>query len=73
MEDEECNYKIVNAIYVNSQKALTTVKSRHSNFYLKIEIKEHYIIIEEPGELYLTNFSVEEGKGGTIAKAIYKA
>ena len=51
----------------------TTIKTSHFKFYRKVEIEEHYIIAEEPGELYLTYFSVEESKDMTIAKAIYKA
>ena len=74
-EDEERNHKMVNAIYVNGRKnaTLTTVDYSQYKFYSKIEIEEHYIIVEEPVEMYLTHFSVEESKDVTIAKNTYKA
>ena len=74
-EDEKCNFEIVNAIYVDGRKnaTLTTIETiSDSKFYPKTEIEEHYVIVGEPGELYLTHFSVEDGKGVTVGKAIYK-
>ena len=35
-------------------------------------MEEHDVIVGEPRELYLTYFSVENGKGVTVGKAIYK-
>ena len=74
-EDEECNHKIGIAIYVDGRKDATptTIKTSHSKVYGKIENEAHYVIVGEHEELYLTHFSVEMGKGVTIAKATYKA
>ena len=73
-EDEKCNFEIVNAIYVDGRKnaTLTTIETSDSKFYPKTEIEEHYVIVGEPGEMYLTHFSVEDFKGVTVGKAIYE-
>ena len=72
LRTEEHKYKMVDTIYIDGQKeaTLTTIKISHSKFYSKIKIEEHYIIVEKPGKLYLTRFSVEEGKSRTIAKLL---
>ena len=73
-DDEECNFEIVDAIYVEGRKdvTLTTIETEDSRFYPKVETEEHYAVVGEPGELYLTHLSVEDGKGTTIGQALYK-
>ena len=72
--DEECNFETVDAIYVDGRKdvTLTTIETEDSRFYPKVETEEHYVVVGEPGELYLTHLSVEDGKGTTIVQALYK-
>jgi len=36
-------------------------------------MEEHYVVVGEPGELYLTHLTIDDGKGVTIAKAIHDA
>ena len=52
-EDEECNFEIVNAIYVDGRKdaTLTTIETSDSKFCPKIEVEEHYVVVGELGEL----------------------
>ena len=71
-DDEECNFEIVDAIYVDGQKGftLTTIETEDSRFYPKVETEEHYVVVGEPGELYLTHLSIEDGKATTIGQAI---
>ena len=73
-EEEDCDFEIVNAVYVDSRKdaTLTTIEISDSKFYSKAEIEEHLVIVGEPAGLYLTHFSVEDCKGVTVGKAIYK-
>ena len=73
-EEEKCNFEIVNVIYVDGRKdaTLTTIETSDSKFFPKTAIEEHYVIVGEPGELYWTHFSVEDGKGVTVGKAIFK-
>ena len=74
-KEEENNFQVVNAIYVDGRKdaTLTTSETDNSKFHPKVEIKEHYVVGGEPGEVYLTHLNVEDGKGITIAEAIHKA
>ena len=36
------------------------------------QLEDHYTLIGEPGEYYLTHFFTENGKGRTIAQKIFK-
>ena len=74
-DEEECNFEIVDAIYVDGREdvTLTTIEIEDSRFYPKVETEEHYVVVGEPGEMYLTHLSVEDGKGTTIGQALYKA
>ena len=73
-EDKKFNFEIVNAIYVNGRKdaTLTSIETSDSKFYPKTEIEENYVIVGEPGELYLTHFSDEVGKELQLVKLFYK-
>ena len=53
-KNEECNLKIVNALYVDCYKdaTLTTIKTSNSKFYPKIKIEELYVIVSEPRKQY---------------------
>ena len=64
IEDQKCIFDIVNAICVDGRKnaTLTTIETSDSKFYPTTEIEEHYVIVGEPGKLYLIHFSVEDGK-----------
>ena len=44
-DDEECNFEIVDAIYVDGRKnvTLTTIQTEDSRFYPKVETEEHYV------------------------------
>ena len=50
-DDEECNFEIVDAIYVDGRKdvTLTTIETENLRFYSKVETEEHYVVVGEPG------------------------
>ena len=74
LRDEKCNFGIVNAISADGRKdaTLTTIETSDWKVYRKTEIEEHYVIVGKLGELYWTNFSVEDGKEVIVGKAFYK-
>ena len=41
--------------------------------YMQTDLEEHYVIVGEPGEFYLSHVTPETGTGLYIAQSIYKA
>ena len=52
--------------------ATLTVTEINGIHYKNIILKEHYVIIGEPGEFYLTHVEPENGSGKSVASAIYE-
>ena len=69
-EKEQKNFKLVNAIYFDGRKDATQVTTQGPNdkYYKSVQLEDHYTLIGEPGEYYLTHFSPEDDKGRTIAQ-----
>ena len=64
----------VNGIYVDGRKDATqTMVKKEDKLYRKAIIEEHYVLIGEPGELYLTPVAHQDGKGRSKAQAIFDA
>ena len=58
-------------IYVDDEKDATQVICLINKiFYRNIILKEYYVIVDKPGEFYLTYCSPEDGKGATIAESL---
>ena len=72
-EKEQENFKLVNAIYFDGRKDATqvTIQGPNDKYYKSVQLEDHYTLIGEPGEYYLTHFSTEDGKGKTIAQKIF--
>ena len=70
---EQENFKLVNTIYFNGRKDATQVTMQGSNdkFYRSVQLEDHYTMVGQPGEYYLSHFSTEDGKGRTIAQKIF--
>ena len=74
-KEEDANFASVNGIYFDGQKDGTMVitQSDEGKKYRKTVLEEHYVIVGEPGEFYLTHVTREVGRGRTIARCIYSA
>ena len=64
----------MDGVYVDGRKdaTLTFYKDVDGVSHQTTVIEEHYVVVGEPGELYLTHFTPEDGKGLTIANGLYK-
>ena len=44
----------------------------NNKLYPTVELEEHYVVVGEPGEFYLSHLTPDTGKGSDVAAAIYK-
>ena len=73
-EEETAFFGKVNCIYVDGRKDATLMTSElNGKSYRVKNLEEHYVIVGEPGEYYLSHVSPDDGKGQTIARAICNA
>lgn len=74
-EEEKVNTQFVDAVYFDGRKDATQVVRYGPNEkpYRSVQLEEHYSVVGEPGEYYLTHLTPINGKGRTIAEDIYKA
>lgn len=73
-KEEEILSDSLDGVYVDGHKDATNViLQANGKYYRRVELEEHYVVVGEPGEFYLTHVSPEDGKGKTIAQAIYTA
>ena len=64
----------ITSIYFDGKKTATRSLVRNEKtgkWSPKLEIEDHYVILEEPGSEYLTHVTPVTGHGDVIAKAIY--
>ena len=65
---------MVDGSYVNGKKdAALTVIEINGKYYKNTIMGEHYVVAGEPGEFYLTHVNLYDGRGKSIAAAIYDA
>ena len=58
----------INGIYMDSRKDATQVVIKEGDkYHQKTVIEEHYVVVGQPGEFYLTHVSPSDGKGRSIA------
>ena len=71
--EEQENLKFVDALYFDGHKDATQVVLQRLNeiLYRSVQLEEHYTIVGEPGEYYLSHLSPSDGQGRTIAGQIY--
>ena len=68
-KDEELQCGAVDGIYIDGRKDATIIGVKQGNSYhRKTIIKEHYVLVGEPYEFYITH-----GTGKQIAQVIYNA
>ena len=53
--------------------ATLVVTESDGKMYLQTDLEEHYVIVGEPGEFYLSHVTPETGTVLYIAQSIYKA
>ena len=71
---EEGLFEIVDGIYIDGRKEATLVVTEsNGEIYMQTDLEEHYVIIGEIGEFYLSHVTPETGTGLYIAQSIYKA
>ena len=71
---EEGLFEIVDGIYIDGRKDATLVVTEsNGKMYMQTDLEEHYVIVEEPGEFYLSRVTPEAAPGLCIAQSIYKA
>ena len=63
----------MNAIYFDGRKDATqvTMQGPNNKFYRSVQLEDHYTMVGQPGEYYLSHFSTEDGKERTIAQEIF--
>ena len=71
--EEKHFFDLVNGLYVKKDATLILQHDQNNKSHKKIVIEDHYVMIVEPGEFYLTHFAAENGKGQTIALQVYGA
>ena len=72
--EEEKLLDLVDGVYVDGRKDATHVMLQvGEKYYHKVLLEEHYVVIGEPGEFYLNHVTPADGKGKSIAEAIYEA
>jgi len=71
--EEQQNFRFVNAIYFDGRKDATQilVQGPNDKHYRSVELEEHYTVVGEPGCYYLTHFSLQDGKGRTTAQEVF--
>ena len=71
---EEGLFEIVDGIYIDGRKDATlVVTDSDGKMYMQTDLEEHYGIVGEPGEFYLSHVTPETRTGLYIAQSIYKA
>ena len=67
-------FEIVDGIYIDGRKDATLVVTESDGkMYMQTDLEEHYVIVGEPGEFYLSHVTPETGTDLCIAQSIYKA
>ena len=68
-------FHMINGVYVDGRKDATLITSQLDNgkSYQSMHLEEHYVMVGEPGEYYLTHFGTANGKGCSIADGIFSA
>lgn len=62
------------AIFFDGRKDMTLVKEKRGDkWYSMKKIKEHYVMIGEPGTFYLCHLTLERGTGSAIADSIHSS
>ena len=68
-------FHMINGVYVDGRKdaTLTTSQLDNGKSYQSMHLEEHYVMVGEPGEYYVTHFGTADGKGCSIADGIFSA
>ena len=71
LRNEE-NASEINGIHVDGRKDAALVQEQLTNkFKRKVATKRHYVIIGEPGAIYLTRVTLDNGRGKIINKTVF--
>ena len=64
----------MNAICFDGHKDATqvTMQGPNDKHYRSIQLEDHYTLVGQPGQYYLSHFSTNDGKGRTIAEKIFE-
>ena len=66
-KDEELQFGAVNGIYIDGRKDATIISVKQGNsYYRKTIIEEHYVLVGEPYEFYITLVTPINGTGTQI-------
>ena len=72
--EEELQSGAVDGIYIDGRKDATILSVKQGNSYhRKTIIEEHYVLVGEPYEFYISHVTPTNGTGKQIAQAIYNA
>lgn len=73
--EEDKYFQLVNALYVDGKKdaTLAMLQGENGKLYRQTMLEEHYVVVGEPGEFYLTHVTPENGRGRIIAQALFEA
>ena len=67
LRKEDKKFQLVNGIYIDGKKDATlTVTEINGIRYKNTILEEHYVVIGEPGEFYLTHVEPENGIGNLL-------
>ena len=72
-ENERTHFEIVNGIYLDGKKddTLTLMVGDNGKQYQSSIREEHYVLVGEPGGVYLTHTTPENGTARCIAESVF--
>ena len=73
-EEELGNLKKLTSLYFDRKKTMTRVlvkNNKTGRWNPTIKVHDHYVVLTEPGNDYLTHVSPKTGHGKVVARAIY--
>ena len=73
-KNDDLQFSCINGIYMDGRKDATQVVIKEGGkYHQKTVIEEHYVVVGQPGEFYLTHVSPSDEKGRSIAQCIFSS
>ena len=72
-EEEAISADGVQAVYFDGKKCatLTRIQDSSGKYYQRTEVQDHYVLLKEPGDVYLGHTTPKSGHGKSIGVGIY--
>jgi len=71
-KEEQQTIHLINGFYIDGRKDATLMtKEINGRYHRHVELEEHYVIVGEPGEFYLSHVAPTSGSGSAIAQSVF--